>query len=152
SARLLPARSGANIKVTFGPALASLPPILGNPIVLAQILGNLIINAAEAIGETGRGSGHIQIDGKLDQDGDRTVVRMTVSDDGAGMDKANLTNLFERGFSTKRNKTGGLGLHWSANSVAAMAGRMYAESNGPGTGAQIHVLLPIVSEVTSVAA
>jgi sensor domain CHASE-containing protein len=152
SARLLPARSGANIEVTFGPALSSLPPVLGNPIVLAQILGNLIINASEAIDETGRGSGHIRIDGKLDHDGDRTMVRMTVSDDGAGIDKANLTNLFERGFSTKRNKTGGLGLHWSANSVAAMAGRMYAESDGPGSGAQIHVLLPTVAEVTSVAA
>jgi sensor domain CHASE-containing protein len=152
SARLIPARGGSGIEVAFGSELASLPPVFGNPIVLAQILGNLIINASEAIGETGRGSGHIRIDGALDKDGDRPMVRMTVSDDGAGIDKANLTNVFERGFSTKRNKTGGLGLHWSANSVAAMAGRMYAESDGPGQGAQIHVLLPTVPETTSAAA
>jgi sensor histidine kinase regulating citrate/malate metabolism len=80
------------------------------------------------------------------------MVRMTVSDDGAGIDKANLTNVFERGFSTKRDKTGGLGLHWSANSVAAMAGRMYAESDGPGKGARIHVLLPTATQALGVAA
>jgi len=152
SARLLPARGNANIEVAIGPELAALPPVLGNPIVLTQILGNLIINASEAIGETGRGTGRIQIHGALDSDGGRPVVRLTVSDDGVGIDKANLVNLFERGFSTKRNKTGGLGLHWSANSVASMAGRMYAESKGPGQGAQIHVLLPTAAEVTSAAA
>ena len=152
SARLLPARGGSKVEVSFGPGLSSLPPVLGNPIVLAQILGNLIINAYEAIDVTGRGFGRIRIDGTLDNDDERPMVRMTVSDDGVGIDKANLTNVFERGFSTKRNKSGGLGLHWSANSVAAMAGRMYAESNGPGTGAHIHVLLPTASEVTSVAA
>jgi sensor domain CHASE-containing protein len=152
SARLLPARGNADIEVTFGPGLASLPPVLGNPIVLAQILGNLIINASEAISEAGRGTGRITIDGALDDGGDRTMVRMTVSDDGAGIDKANLTNVFERGFSTNRDKTGGLGLHWSANSVAAMAGRMYAESDGPGKGARIHVLLPTATQALGVAA
>lgn len=152
SARLLPARGNADIQVTFGPGLASLPPVLGNPIVLAQLLGNLIMNSAEAIGETGRGTGRITIDGTLDNSGDRPMVRMTVSDDGVGIDKANLTNVFERGFSTKRDKTGGLGLHWSANSVAAMAGRMYAESDGPGKGARIHVLLPTANQALGVAA
>ena len=52
-------------------------------------------------------------------------------------------NLFERGFSTKKEQTGGLGLHWCANSVAALAGRMSAESAGPGAGAAFHVLLPV---------
>jgi hypothetical protein len=33
-----------------------------------------------------------------------------------------------------------------------MAGRMYAESDGPGKGARIHVLLPTAAEVTSAAA
>lgn len=152
SARLLPARGSSKIDISFSPGLASLPPVLGNPIVLAQILGNLIINAFEAIDGTGRGAGRIRIEGELDNDESRPMVRMTVIDDGVGIDKANLTHVFERGFSTKRNKTGGLGLHWSANSVAAMAGRMYAESNGPGTGAHIHVLLPTASEVRSAAA
>ncbi|MGH6882730.1 MAG: CHASE4 domain-containing protein, partial [Hypericibacter sp.] len=152
SARLLPARGNADIQVTFGTGLSSLPPVLGNPIVLAQLLGNLIMNSAEAIGETGRGTGRITIDGAIDNSGDRPMVRMTVSDDGIGIDKANLTNVFERGFSTKRDKTGGLGLHWSANSVAAMAGRMYAESDGPGKGARIHVLLPTANQALGVAA
>jgi C4-dicarboxylate-specific signal transduction histidine kinase len=36
----------------------------------------------------------------------------------------------------------GLGLHWCANSLAGMGGRIVAESAGAGRGAQFHVLLP----------
>jgi two-component system, NtrC family, sensor kinase len=63
-----------------------------------------------------------------------------------------LLNLFGRGFSTKKGKTGGIGLHWSANSVAAMGGRMSAESDGPGRGACFHVVLPVATKVEDIAA
>jgi signal transduction histidine kinase len=34
-------------------------------------------------------------------------------------------------------------LHWCANAVAGMGGRISAESDGAGKGAKFHVLLPI---------
>ena len=36
----------------------------------------------------------------------------------------------------------GLGLHWCANALAGMGGGIQAQSEGPGHGAEIHVLLP----------
>ena len=34
------------------------------------------------------------------------------------------------------------GMHWCANAVAGMGGRISAESDGQGQGAEFHVLLP----------
>lgn len=141
--RLLPANGSAIVEVRVAPAVDSMPAVHGHPIVIAQILGNLMVNAAEAIQETGRVSGRIDIDAALEIDNGRECVHLTVKDNGNGIDPEVLTKLFGRGFSTKKAKTGGIGLHWSANSVATMGGRMYAESKGVGRGASFHLVLPV---------
>ena len=152
AARLVPALDSTAIDICIGQEIDRMPAILGSPIVVTQILGNLLVNAAEAIRETGHGKGCIDIDASLDQDNGRACVHLTVSDNGAGIDPSLLPNIFGRGFSTKKTKTGGIGLHWSANSVAAMGGRMYADSDGPGRGARFHVILPTVVKAEEIAA
>jgi two-component system, NtrC family, sensor kinase len=141
--RLLPANGSAIVDVRVAPTVETMPAVHGHPIVIAQILGNLMVNAAEAIQETGRVSGRIEIDARLELDNGRECVHLTVKDNGNGIDPEVLKNLFGRGFSTKKAKTGGIGLHWSANSVATMGGRMYAESKGVGRGASFHLILPV---------
>ena len=141
--RLLPANGAAIVEVRVAPNVETVPAVHGHPIVIAQVLGNLIVNAAEAIQETGRVSGRIEIDAKLEMDNGREVVHLAVKDNGNGIDPEVLKNLFGRGFSTKRAKTGGIGLHWSANSVATMGGRMFAESKGIGPRRLFHIVLPV---------
>lgn len=68
-------------------------------------------------------------------------VRVVITDDGVGFEPALAANLFERGQSSK-GRSGGLGLHWCANTVKAMGGALSLESEGPGTGARAIVLLP----------
>ncbi|HET6161793.1 MAG TPA: CHASE4 domain-containing protein [Dongiaceae bacterium] len=143
ASRLLPTNGSAIVDVRVAPSIETAPDVLGHPIVIAQILGNLMVNAAEAIQETGRVSGRIDIDAGLEIDSGREVVHLTVKDNGNGIDPEVLKNLFGRGFSTKKAKTGGIGLHWSANSIATMGGRMFAESKGIGRGASFHVVLPV---------
>ncbi len=143
AARLLPANGAAIVDVRVAPNVETAPAVLGHPIVIAQILGNLMVNAAEAIQETGRVSGRIDIDAVLEMDNGRECVHLTVKDNGNGIDPEVLKNLFGRGFSTKKAKTGGIGLHWSANSIATMGGRMFAESKGVGKGAAFHLILPV---------
>jgi signal transduction histidine kinase len=152
AARFIPAQDSTIVQVRVGPGVDRMPPAHAQPIVVAQILGNLMVNAAEAIGETGRGSGWIEIDATLDRENDRPEIHVTVQDNGSGIEPSVLVNLFGRGFSTKKGKTGGIGLHWSANSIAAMGGRMYAESDGPGRGACFHVVLPVATNVEDIAA
>jgi two-component system, NtrC family, sensor kinase len=145
AARHLPANDDVVVEVKVAPGIEALPEVLGHPIVIAQILGNLVVNAAESIQETGRQSGRIEIDAGRETENGREVVHLTIKDNGNGIDPEVLKNLFGRGFSTKRAKTGGIGLHWSANSIAAMGGRVFAESNGVGRGASFHVLLPVAA-------
>ena len=105
--------------------------VLANRVILSQVIGNLFANAAEAVTGAGRQSGSISVtvtsaDGKV-------VVR--IRDDGEGFDPEVTPTLFQRGFSTRAHKSGGLGLHWCANSMTAMDGSLRLESEGKGRGA-----------------
>lgn len=119
---------GASIAFGFpaGPNL-----VMANRLILSQVIGNLFANAAESIVARGTGSGSIvtaieQVDGR---------VTIEIRDDGEGITPEVAATLFHRGFSTRAHKSGGLGLHWCANSVNAMQGSLRLESEGPGQGA-----------------
>ncbi len=106
--------------------------VMANRVILSQVIGNLFANAAEAIAATGRGSGSIAV--SIQERGDKTEI--SIRDDGEGFDPATAPTLFQRGFSTRAHKSGGLGLHWCANSMLAMEGALELRSDGKGTGAR----------------
>ena len=67
-----------------------------------------------------------------------------MSDNGSGIAAETLSRLFEKGFSTKSTDTNsGIGLHWCANVITGLGGTLRAESDGPGTGARFHIVLPL---------
>ena len=105
--------------------------VLANRVLLSQVVGNLFSNAAEAIAATGRGGGSIAV--SIRETGGRMEIRIT--DDGEGFDPEKAPQLFQRGFSTRVNKSGGLGLHWCANTMVAMGGSLTLLSEGIGIGA-----------------
>ena len=70
---------------------------------------------------------------------------MIFEDNGTGIEAGHLQRIFDRRFSTKQRGSG-LGLHWSANAVAALGGRLFAQSRGRGYGAALHLILPLVEE------
>ena len=109
---------------------------------LLQVLGNLILNAYEAIQRGPAGSGSIDVRASVETIDDQPMVRLTVRDSGCGFDEQVRRKIFQRGFSSKEGHMSGLGLHWCANALAGMGGRIQAESTGPGHGAEFHVLLP----------
>jgi signal transduction histidine kinase len=105
--------------------------VLASRVILSQVIGNLFGNAAEAIAAAGVAAGRITV--SVEEAGGQVVVR--VADNGEGFDPANAPSLFQRGFSTRAHKSGGLGLHWCANSMTAMEGTLALESEGKGHGA-----------------
>lgn len=110
---------------------------LANRVLLSQVIGNLFANAAEAIAATGRDSGSISV--TIRQHGGK--VEIAIRDDGEGFDPDIAAKLFQRGFSTRDSKMGGLGLHWCANSMIAMGGSLALRSDGKGTGARAVLML-----------
>lgn len=118
--------------------------------ILKHVLQNLIVNAAEAIVAAGKATGSIDIcAATVERDG-KTMVDLTVRDDGIGITAENLTSIFRRGFSTKDGSRRGTGLHWCANSVAAMSGKIFAESAGLNCGAVFHILLKSAASTPAV--
>ena len=105
--------------------------VMAARVILSQVIGNLFGNAAESIAGQGTGSGSITVE--VIESAEQVVV--TIRDDGEGFDAATGATLFQRGFSTRAHKSGGLGLHWCANAMNAMEGSLRLESAGKGHGA-----------------
>jgi signal transduction histidine kinase len=116
-----------------------LPTISGNLQNIEQVILNLIINAAQAIEHD---CGKIRISTRLQpQDGD---IRISISDNGKGVNPAIAGKLFDPFITDKQEKGGtGLGLSVSYNLIKSHGGSITFESR-QGKGTTFHILLPSV--------
>ena len=113
--------------------------IAGNGVILRQIISNIFVNAVEAMeGQPRRGRIEVSIAEPKDNAG---YTRIKISDNGEGLTSDRLTSIFQRGVSTRKGRSGGLGLHWCANAAKVLGGTIYAESAGIGHGASIVIEL-----------
>jgi sensor domain CHASE-containing protein len=117
--------------------------------VLRLILQNLIINAADAVREAGKDKGVLHVAAEIVREANGEQLHLQCKDDGIGIAANNLERVFEKGFSTKSKATNyGIGLHWCANAIGALGGRLWAASEGPGRGASMHLMVPIGSRAS----
>lgn len=151
--RMMPDNLGKAYAITVDPAIEELPPVLAEKFVLAHIINNLLVNAAEAIDASATEDGQIEVSVKIGAAADGSpLADLQVRDNGCGIAPDQFEMIFERGFTTKTDGKGGSGLHWCANSIANLNGRIYAESAGPSHGTTLHVLVPIAALATQAAA
>jgi signal transduction histidine kinase len=102
---------------------------------LSQIVINLLLNAAQAMG----GQGAV----RLSSGREGSQVRLVVEDTGPGIPPEVMPRLFEPFFTTKEGKGTGLGLAVSLHLAQSMGGRLTAE-NVSGGGARFIVHLTAV--------
>jgi sensor domain CHASE-containing protein len=128
--------------IQVSPSVSQVGDVLASRVVLQQLVTNLLVNAAESILTSESREGRLVVTGeKVKLDG-APCAHIRFEDNGQGITSEDLKRMFERSFSTK-NRGSGLGLHWSANTVNALKGRLYAESEGPGKGLSMHLILPL---------
>jgi len=114
--------------------------------VLRLVLQNLIINASDAVRDAGKHRGVLRVSAEIVRAEHHEQLHLHCRDDGVGIAAANLERVFEKGFSTKsKGSNYGIGLHWCANAISALGGRIWAASDGPGLGASMHLILPLVT-------
>jgi signal transduction histidine kinase len=138
----IPSDLRETVSVEIDPSVGKIGPVRTHRVSLWQILANLLVNAAESIKRADLMSGKIEIQTDAEQIDGMDMIHLRICDDGQGIDPSNLDRIFERGFTTKPEGSSGIGLHWCANTIAAMNGRLYAESAGIGRGACFHLLFP----------
>jgi two-component system NtrC family sensor kinase len=128
-------KSGISIETEF----AVLPDIQGDPRQLEQVFFNRVVNAMQAIEE----SGEIRIRSRKGGDGS---VWITVQDTGPGIAPELQCRIFDPFFTTKPvGKGTGLGLSICAGIVRDHNGSLDVESV-PGEGATFLVRLPVKEE------
>jgi signal transduction histidine kinase len=117
---------------------ADSPNILVNPVQLQQVFMNLMLNAIEAMKDTG---GDLAIRSRVNLGG-RLFV--SISDTGIGLPAGSAEQIFEPFHTTKPQGTG-MGLTITRSIVEAYGGRVWATAN-QGMGATFHFILPCGAE------
>ncbi|MFD2271712.1 sensor histidine kinase [Undibacterium arcticum] len=103
-----------------------------------QILVNLVSNARHACDDSGRTDKRLTL--RLTSGDGR--VRLSVTDNGAGIPAENLTRIFNHGFTTRKDGHG-FGLHSGALAAKELGGSLLAQSDGIGLGATFTLELPL---------
>jgi len=113
---------------------ADTPKILANRVQLQQVFMNLMLNAIEAMKDTG---GELTIRSRMNPEG-RLFV--SISDTGVGLSATSIEQIFDPFHTTKPQGTG-MGLTITRSIVESYGGRVWATAN-EGAGATFHFVLP----------
>jgi signal transduction histidine kinase len=116
---------------------AALPPVLGDGILLQQLLVNLVVNGIEAMTRITPGMRLLRISTRRDASGNALVA---VADSGPGLDPAIIDRVFDPLFSTKPHGMG-MGLFICRSIVETHGGQIWATANLP-QGARFQFSLP----------
>jgi PAS domain S-box-containing protein len=132
---------------------ARLPPILVDPILIEQVLINLMKNAAESIEQAKRHNSRRSVELRVvpKQIEDQSVVEFSVLDSGKGLSAEVSARLYEAFYSTKAEGMG-IGLKLCRSIVESHQGRMLAENlyNGADvTGCRFTFWIPVTPLLTA---
>ncbi len=121
-------------------AVPGLPLVMIDPVQITQILVNLLVNAFEALQSSNNGTGEVRITtAAATQD----RIRISIEDDGPGMDEDTARACFEQFYTTKEHGLG-IGLGISRTLAVANGGTLTYEPT-KGRGARFCLELPIAS-------
>jgi len=129
------ALSGLNgsMKASLSFECREVPKIEADPEEIQNVLTNLVLNAYEATGASGRIT--------VTTSRENGWVLLAVADNGSGMTPEFIANSLFKPFQTTKKNGLGIGLYQSKTIVEAHGGRIEVES-APGRGTTFRVLLP----------
>jgi histidine kinase len=138
AARLRPQFEEKGVTLTVAPA-GDLPPVLGDPDRLVQVLTNLLGNALQYTPPGGSAEVRTKATGSF--------VEVAVVDTGIGIAPEHLPHIFDRFYRVDRSRSRasggtGIGLTIARHLVEAHGGSITASSPGPGRGSTFTVRLP----------
>jgi len=130
-------RHGIALVLDLAPEM---PPALADPVQIQQVIGNLLLNALEAMAAKPGVAHRLQMRSLLTGG---TIV-LTVADTGVGIPAAVQAHVFDAFWTTKADGTG-VGLSISRTMMEANGGQIWAEP-AAGGGAVFSISVPIAAE------
>ncbi len=118
---------------------------------LRQLLANLLVNAVDAMAD--EGCLQVRVATGYDWSDGRDGVRITVADNGSGIPRDSLRQIFEPFYTTKKDTGTGLGL-WVSHGIVQKHGgsiRVRSRADGHATGTVFWIFLPQQYEISRVA-
>ena len=141
-----------NVRLTHHVA-ARLPQLMVDPILIEQVLINLMKNAAESIDNANRPAGqrHVELRIVPRQIDNQSVVEFSVTDTGKGLPPEAIDRVYEAFFSTKAEGMG-IGLNLCRSIIESHQGRITAENlynAGEVTGCRFSFWIPVNTALTT---
>jgi signal transduction histidine kinase len=128
---------------------AHAPMVEVNAIAMHRVLMKLVQNASQAIRQP-HGVIEIGVAGMTSPDyPNRPFVRLTVADNGIGMDSATLGNLRQQLLEPADSHGAGLGLRIVHRAIRAHGGQLQIDSR-PGHGTTVRIDLPAAPQASAV--
>ena len=131
--QLLPFDQQQPIPIDIQFELSSLPETMGVPILLSQAFANIILNAVESAPKSKK----VIISTQATQES----IVITISDDGSGISKDNLSKIFQPFFTNKQTHNG-LGLCIAQSIITQHQGSIHIDST-MGKGTFVKISLPL---------
>jgi signal transduction histidine kinase len=119
---------------------ATLPPTMGDRVLLQQVMMNLLMNGLDAMRDVA-GARELVI---ASRQGEHEHLQVSISDTGVGLPAQQADQIFKAFFTTKAHGLG-MGLSISRSIVESHGGRLWATAHAP-RGASFHLTLPIIGE------
>ncbi len=138
--KIVAQKKGLELKLSISPDLPALPI---DKEKMNQVLMNIIDNA---IKYTEKGGIEVTVNPERGEAGKKILIR--IKDTGAGMNKEQISQLFEKfrrgkAGETSWSKGAGLGLFIAKKFVELHKGKIWAESKGAGKGTEFFIELPV---------
>jgi two-component system sensor histidine kinase DctS len=133
------ARQEVHLHIDIPPRL---PPLVADAVLLEQVVINLVRNACDALAQSpGERHVRVRVDSLLDDEGSEHEVRVTVSDNGPGLDGRSIEAMCAPFYSTKPEGMG-MGLAICRSIIELHYGVLGAEPSESG-GASLYFSLPV---------
>lgn len=123
-------------KISVTTRLATLPPVLADPVLVEQVLSALIVNASEAMADGGALT--------IEASADSREATLRVTDTGKGISPVFIERIFKPFVTDKPGGTG-LGLAQAKKIIDLHGGSIQVESS-PGAGTTVTLTLPLFRE------
>jgi signal transduction histidine kinase len=115
------------------------PLVMADPIQLQQVILNLLMNAVEAMSNTGHETRILRLRTEVDHSARMALVRVT--DSGPRVDPRIVERMFQPFFTTKSSGMG-MGLSICKTIIEAHGGQLTASANNPH-GMEFQIILPL---------